>query len=245
MSKLQLPFKFACVRSDRTGGRCQNLAMISAGGVDCATERWHDCIGHLKEEDPPMAPMPEWMLFQFILGWKAQEKYLEDSDIFKVERNEQAQLAKRLADAARTGRDPRHLDPERGYNGCPVFMKEGLKEVGSIHLLRLEIEALGYRLVNQHWYERASGGATLVCGFRKNAEPQFPVTQQGKDLFGLLLQDGWLNAHIHANPPDENGQVVHSIEFVGRRERSAKKNHIIPQFAEGVWWAEARESSRK
>lgn len=229
--KKKLPFSFACVRADKTGGRCQNLAIVNS--VETA-ERWHDCIQHLREDDPPMPDMPKYILLQFFLNWKSRT-ILEQSEVHEIARKEMRErVARRQAEALRLGRDP----------NCPVFGKGGLKKVGRLDVLHSEILTLGYVLVNQHWYylnDKPDTGAALVCGFRVNPSPEhvFPITDSGRKILENFLACTWVGGHVHAKAPDENGEIVHSLELIGMQPHMMK-NCLIPEFNSGMWWATPR-----
>ncbi len=243
----EMPFSYQCVHADETGGRCQDQALMEG-------ERPFSCIEHLKLDNPPVAPAPEWVLFQFMVSEKFREKYLEGSGIPEIIQDSLAKREKRIADAERLGRNPNHFFPKRAYNGSPVFGKNGLENVGRLYLLRQELGEAGYKWVNEHWYERKTEkvigrkkiqvtGAVVVFGFRKNPEGFYGIcpTPDGEKLFEMLVhQDGYSYAHVHANAPDENGEILHSIELLGRKEGQAEKCRLVPTFMDGMWYAVPR-----
>lgn len=239
-------FDYTCIYADDTGGRCQKPALIEE-----SSSRPFSCIEHLKMDNPPVVPeTPEWILFQFIMSEKFREGYLENSDLYKTENDVVGKLQKRVAEAERIGRDPRHFFPKRAYNGSPVFGKSGLRDVGMLWTLRRDLEASGYQWVNAHWYEKVSEkkigrktfpvlGAVVVFGFRKNPQGVYgDISSDGEKLLEMMTrEDGYSYAHVHANAPNESGEILHSIEMIGRREGQAEKCHLVPIFMEGMWYA--------
>lgn len=216
---------YACTAAVRGIARCRNA-------VPCP----HHTSGALQ------APRPDAIFLKVNLNPKWDQRFA-DAGIARRDRSMgRAGLlsAKHKAAAEVLGRNPytireqregvRPIEPEAVDSGCPVFGKMGLSGV-SILPLAEELEKAGYNLSGAHRLARDwKPPIRLVLEFSKDKPrlEHFPW-----ELFRQLISTCFQQVDVWANPINERGEVVHTVNC-GKRDDSAKAEKQL-MFAGGDW----------
>jgi len=206
---------YACVAQDNGGGRCQELAVPGAEGSAVFCEK------HAEHHN--LAPAPDIVLLAFDVGASFGSELVEADIPFKV-RDEEGISSKRRP-------------------GVPIFGKEGKRGidggVGRWADLLIELKEAGYILVDLHWFNRQSPGGfqrnqpRLICSFAKEGE-EFKFSDGAKKLLRSLTEEcAWAYVHVWANPPDENGRIIHSVNLIGHQKGCRGKCGL--RFIGGFW----------
>lgn len=209
-------YEYACIARTARGGRCRN----KAGTNDV-------CAAHSEAHE--RASPPDVVLLKFsIAPQRAIELELagvERRPADWVQREEQ-----HLAHARTHGREPyRYRDV--ADSGVPVFGKEGLI-LCSVQSAWDEMIDKGYYLVDLHIIQRRDRKMDiLVLSLSKNgAKLPFP-SPRAEEMIRSLIGSGWGYVHVWANPPQEDGTVVHTVNCVHRNQT----RRVQLSFENGLW----------
>lgn len=225
---------YACIAKDSSGGRCRRWAeMTEVEGK--VIPLCKDCVARTNLE---ITTSPNRVLLQFF-GGKGMRKDLQSSGIHKITRNEKEIEAEHLRHAQDLGRDPYYYG-DRPVSGTLVFGKDGVVDVGSLQELIEELLASGYEPepTHFHWYreERGKGsacasmGATLVLSFVKGGPDEEFLFEPAVEK---ILKDSWGAVRVCANPPQSDGEVLHSVSFY--RRQAGRRGKFALRFLNGLW----------
>lgn len=148
-------------------------------------------------------------------------------------------IKQHIAQAECLGRDAFALRQGIEDSGSPVFGKKGAEFVNPSNLLQEFLEE-GYLLTNIHGRPaRNQPMWILIMGFSRQIERidssllKLMESDLAKAVLGVILGSVWYYCHIWANPPDEKGRIVHTVNLAHRHppETPAKKL----RFAKGLW----------
>jgi hypothetical protein len=123
-------------------------------------------------------------------------------------------------------------------SGVPVFGKEGAKNV---FLSGLWSELTGAGFVPAQAHVLKSGGQgqsgytmlTLVVEMTRGQSEEAPeITNGVTSVIADLLASTWGFAHVWANPPREDGKIVHTINLSHRGEGAAAAKL---EYYSGLW----------
>lgn len=228
---------YACVAKDSSGGRCQTAV---------ETEGESFCTQHLECESVEPAPEPTNVLIRFH-GGNALYKALKKTGILSKPRNQFLLDEKNRQEALRLRSDNAYWFNHYA-TGIQIFRDTGVQDVTGVADVVDEMHAAGYRVHDIHWLKeerkprgrQAYDAATLVVGFAKSdvtVPDEFALLLE---IFDMLKKDRWGIAKVFANPPQESGEVVHSLELYQRGFGDATS---ILHFLDGLWGIELRERS--
>ena len=220
---------YACTAETEDGrGRCRNNAN------DGDPDRY--CSFHAQQRDGgkevKKASRPKKVLFKANINprWAAQFKAL---GIPEKHPDFQRQNETHAADAARVGREAYAVRANIADSGVPVFGKNiGLQNCIVVEPLSTLMQ--GYRLTDIHLFQRRDKGAmsVLVVTFEEGsegAEITLPL-----DIAKFFALSNWGFVHVWANPPKEDGTVVHTVNLSHKSMEAAKQQLL---FADGLWTA--------
>lgn len=148
-------------------------------------------------------------------------------------------IQQHIIQAKGVGRDAFSLRKSIEDSGSSVFGKKGA-ELISLSGLLLEFLEEGYLLVDIHGRPAQNQPMlVLTLGFSHQIEQVDPSLLKlaesplAKAVLGVILGSVWRYCHIWANPPDEKGRIVHTVNLAHRHppETPAKKL----RFAKGLW----------
>lgn len=193
-------FIMACRGATSGGARCRT--MVEGKG------RCH----HRHEKD---APAPSKILLKTRVNSKRLERLLAAGIRWK-ERNESALDQRHAAQAAALDRKATAIR-SKPDSGVPVFDKNGLQNVEGRNLLP-ELRNAQFRIQDIHLYQKEDEEmATLVVVLEQRDQSSI-VTKEQLIALGDEFGTRWGHVHVWANPPQEDGNVVHTINCAHRLE---------------------------
>jgi hypothetical protein len=183
-----------------------------------------------QHKDAERAPRPDVVLYKFNINDRWRDRFMA-LGIKEKTRDVQADTAKHEAHAAQFGRDA-HRYRQVADSGVPVF-GEGLQGVSLFDLLK-ELPTV-YEVVDIHIKPRSDGKpnmSVLVISF-SNGKPTSANTEAFDELLRFLASSCWGFCHVWANPPQEDGRVIHTVNS-SHREADQKAKQVL-HFADGLW----------
>ncbi len=216
--------EYACKAGIRGGvARCRNMAPCP--------EPSH------RDGSAPAAPQPDVVLVKVNLsgGWDPRFAAAGIPLFGRSPERSWALAAQHRAQAEQLGRNPFAIrdegEPESADSGCPVFGKAGAQLV-AIKEVVPDLFLAGFRLVGKpHRLARQNKPPVrLVLEFAKDGDlfPKFPWA-----LYQELITTCFGQVDVWANPRDQRGEVVHTVNC-GRRDDKGTPSHQI-RFADGDW----------
>ena len=187
----------ACIGHDN-GARCRNLVRPPADR----------CAEHQGELET--APKPETILVKFF-GLKPEEVAgLEKGGVRKVAYKPQTE-DKHRQQAKKLGRDFHAYRKGIGDSGTAVFGKEGARFISITNLISELMDQ--YCPADCHIKERPEKQAhVLVVTFsREDKDISLSKEVADKVLDLLTASRVWAKVDVWANPPQENGSIVHTV----------------------------------
>lgn len=143
------------------------------------------------------------------------------------------QQEERINCARRFGRDPfRYRDI--ADSGVPVFGREGLPNCRVDPAIREMIER-NFRLRDVHLLPSRDGKADILVLIFEIGEGEIFLSPPAAMLIRELIVGVWGFVHVWANPPQENGRVVHTVNCVHWRPDNTVPEVICLEFREGLW----------
>ncbi len=220
--------EYACAAALEDGKtRCRRSA--SPGSQFCWQER--------HREGAPIAPPPDIIL----LKPKVSPKWfgmMADKIPLKSEGRSTEKIKEHIAQAEKLGRDPFTLRPGIEDSGTLVFRKQ--KEFVSLSELLRELLEEGYLLIDIHGRPaRNQPMLTLTMGFSKEIDQVSQAvlslvdSDLAKAVLGVILGSVWEYCHLWANPPNEQGRIVHTINLAHRQPGNTPAKKL--RFAQGLW----------
>ncbi|MDP3882497.1 MAG: hypothetical protein Q8Q48_00360 [Candidatus Staskawiczbacteria bacterium] len=214
----------ACAAKVKTGGRCRNAAQ--PGRLFCN--------GHGNGDE--RAVWPNRILLKANINERQAEKFLR-LGVPEVQQDEQAKDQKHAAHAVAAGRDAHRYRKDAADSGVPVFGKDGAQNV-SVEMSLCELLAV-YTIVNIHIRARRDQNRwmrVLVVVFAKEGEnvATEPVKNSLREFYGM---SSWGFCHIWANPPQEDGTVVNTVNLSHKDE--ANEATLSLRLNDGLWAVES------
>ena len=218
--------KYACRAATKGNARCRNL--LDAPGF---------CAMH-PQETAVLSDQPDVVLYKTNVNkkWSARMKELgvslKQPDFEKREQQH-------VAHAIKHGRAPFRFrgKDQPADSGVPVFGQDGLTMVSLYDLLKELAET--YNLVDIHLRPTKPGGnqnmEVLVVSFSEGDESN-ANTDAFQELLGFLASSCWGYCHVWANPPQDDGRVIHTVNSSHRED--GKQPIQIVRFADGQWATE-------
>jgi len=186
-----------------------------------------------KEVD--IAPAPDTILVKFNINPRWAQRF-EEAGVsrripFEVDLEE-----KHIAHALKSHRKPyRYRDI--ADSGVPVFGMDGVSKVSILELLG-ELQENGYQPQGVHIRTRRKRFDVLVIPFSQETSGERSLPRQAVELLREFLKlSCWGFAHIWANPPDDQGKIVHTVNLSHREPGKSPKRNLC--FDHGLWAAAA------
>ena len=215
--------KFACKAATRGNARCRN--MVSDLGGLCST---HSEVPSLVVSD-----QPDVVLYKTNVN-KNWSKRLKELGVQLKNPDFEAKEKKHIDHAKRFGREPFKFRGEIADSGVPVFGKDGLKEVSLYELLQ-ELSTI-YNVVDIHLRPTKPGGnphmEVLVVSF-SDGEEFVGNTDAFQELMRFLASSCWGHVHVWANPPQDDGRIIHTVNSAHRQDGAQPKQFV--GFDDGRW----------
>lgn len=222
---------YACVAETQGHGRCRTP--MQEGNSDCL------CAVHAamkaNGKDVPLAPRPARVLVKANINPRWAERIVA-LDIPVKEVNFQRLEEKHIEHAEEHGRQAYTVRKDIADSGVPVFGKDGGLQNASV-AEPLEALVKGYRLADIHIHQKRqeqSVMSTVVLTFEQGLEGK--VVPLPREVVELFTKSSWGYVHIWANPPKDDGTVIHTVNCSHRSDDAARCQLI---FADGLWGVSA------
>jgi hypothetical protein len=117
-------------------------------------------------------------------------------------------------------------------SGVPVFGKDGAQNVSLAHVWG-ELPGKGYAITDIHMLPKSQGKMmTLVITLEDGAEEPLECSAKLMQELKNLLACAWQYVHVWANPPNEDGKVIHTVNASHRLDTPPA---YLLDFADGLW----------
>ena len=208
---------YACVGRTANGARCGHTMNIPESSQPEKVR----CNNHQSGET---AAIPDTILIRIMIN----PSWFRKLDNAGVRMGLTSSLAER---------DAKHAEEAKKYHrkdtsGVRVFgqRKEGLQDATPSNILA-ELSKAGYGIKETHLEgSRNENMATFVVNIERGS-PGSSLSEPAKQL----LASYWKHTHVWANPPKEDGKIVHSVILIGRHERLPENPKKLT-FHHGLWW---------
>jgi len=216
---------YACAAATEEGARCRNMVVEVVGEM---------CHLH---KGGKVAPRPDIILVKFNLNPKWAEKFERlgvprKSSLSFLKENAHARQAEKL------GRDPYRYGRPVADSGVPVFGKQGIQEVSLFDLLKELLDR--YKITDIHLRPRRDEKMdVLVVSLMVSLSPGEEVvlsSSASQELLSFLAVSCWGYCHVWANPPSDDGRIVHTVHSSHRAPDS--KPRVRLRFFDGLWAVE-------
>jgi len=216
---------YACKAESSGGGRCRNSA-----GTDGF------CSSHSGKK-VKVAGKPDKVLVKANINPNWTRRFIE-LGIRVVTPDFARHEAEHVAHAQEHGRGAFTVRKNIADSGVPVFGKEGVTVGVSVVALIDELSK-SYKIVDVHIFQKPADPSrgqkgvmsTLVVSFAKEGEAIMPNT-----VLEFYAMSKWDFVHVWANPPKEDGTVIHTVNLAHRADAQAE--HEL-RFADGLWAVES------
>ena len=181
-----------------------------------------------------LAPSPDTILVKFNINPNWTQRF-EEAGVPRKIPTEVFLEEKHIAQARHVARDPYRF---RGTadSGTPVFGDQGASNVSIIRLIG-ELQENGYEPQGVHIRTRTNKKFdVLVIPFSREISEGNSISLPNKalDLLKEFLRlSCWGYVHIWANPPDEAGKIVHTVNLSHREPDKKPDEHLC--FNHGLW----------
>ncbi len=213
--------KWACKAATKGNARCRNL--LDEPGF-CSSH----ASDNIRESD-----QPDCVLYKFNVNKKWSAK-MKEMGVRLIPFDFQAREEKHAAHARKFNREPFKFRGEIVDSGVPVFGKDGLQDVSVFELLT-ELATV-YNVVDIHLRPTKPGGnpnmEVLVVSF-SDGEEAVGNTDAFQELLRFLTSSCWGHCHVWANPPQDDGRVIHTVNTSHRED--GKKPTCKLDFLDGIW----------
>ncbi len=213
-----------CVGKTAGGARCRNTVPELGGR----------CPSHAGTAD--VAGRPDTLLFRLNMNEKRAQAF---TALGVPEKNPdiQAKEQQHIAHAQEYNRDAFRYR-QIADSGVPVFGKEGISGVSTFELLKELLNAEGYRMLDIHIRPRRDQDRNmrvLVLTLSRQGEDAKVSSTVIDELLRFLATSSWGFVHVWANPPREDGKVIHTVN-ISHRQQDVKPA-VRLQFNQGLWAA--------
>ena len=222
---------YACTAATEQNARCRHWA--EDGDQD------DFCSLHADQRDAgkpvKKAEMPNTVLYKFNLNKTWRERLLA-LGVPEKQPNFEAKEAEHVAHAQQYGREAYAIRKNVADSGVPVFGKEGIQSVSLYETLQDLLAE--YEVVDIHIRPRRDGTrwiSVLVINFSHGGRS---ISNQPAldETLEFLSSSCWGYCHVWANPPQDDGRVIHTINSSHREEE--KQPERILRLANGLWACE-------
>ena len=222
---------YACKAATKQRARCRYWAEGENGF--CSPHERRREAGEMVET----APRPDTVLYKFNLN-KTWTERLTRLGVPIKEQDFVAKEAMHVAHAEKHGRGAYVIRKNVADSGVPVFGEEGLVNVSLYEVLKELVDE--YEIVDIHIQPRRDRNRqmnVLVVSF-SHGENAVTNTEALQELLDFLSSSCWGYCHVWANPPQDDGKVVHTVNSSHRKEN--KQPERILRFDEGLWAEEEK-----
>ncbi|OGZ92568.1 MAG: hypothetical protein A2549_03150 [Candidatus Staskawiczbacteria bacterium RIFOXYD2_FULL_37_10] len=223
--------QYACTAATERNARCRHWVGDQRAKVFCSLHQQRKDAGEAVE----IAPKPDVALYKFNLNGKWRDKLLE-LGVPEKDPDFGAKEAKHVAHAQQFGREAYAIRKEVADSGVPVFGKEGIQNVSLYETLQDLLAE--YEVVDIHIRPRRDGTrwiSVLVINFSHGGrsisnQPALDTTLE------FLSSSCWGFCHVWANPPQDDGRIVHTINSSHREVD--KQPELVLRLNGGLWSTE-------
>jgi len=218
---------YACTAATEEGARCRNF--VETPGEFCGFHKTRKEAGG----EVSFAPKPDLVLLKFNLNPNWRERFValgvaEKPLLSPEKEKEHVQQAEKFGRQAYRFR-------QIADSGVPVFGSEGITSGVSLYkLLKEFLETEGYQVTDIHLRPRRDKRMyVLVINLSQQGEETVLSSEAIMELLRFLAVSCWGYCHVWANPPAEDGRVIHTVNSSHREPE--KKPSVELRFNNGLW----------
>ena len=216
--------EYACMGRIEHDGRCPKLREIKHFiPVIPGIKVW--CENHIKTKEP--APLPDAIFTKFTL-LREEGGYLKGLGV---------RWSDGQANPNSSKRDPNTLGRIRKGikdSGCPVFGNDGVFRVSLAPMASELIEKRKWNIADVRLRPgKKPSEAILTVVISGKASEEVALPEKVQEKLALLLSSVRQQVHIWANPRNAEGQVIHTVNCVGRGYEDIGERHL--DFQDGLW----------
>lgn len=215
--------QYACIAATKKGARCRNFVKVQ--GTMCPLHQKMVESG----KEVRLAPAPDTVLIRFRVNQKWVAK-LREAGVRTQPLRWLQKEQKHVRQAERLSRKPYRLR-NIADSGVPVFGPDGISRVSMEGLLEYLI-SVDYRIADAHLLRTIKKAQQMGILVLVLSRQQPAIELPFFSLLSPLLSSSWGYAHIWANPPQEDGKVVHTVNLSHRLETPPE---LELWFDDGLW----------
>lgn len=223
-----MEIQYACIAAFEDGKtRCRRTA--EPGSQFCWQHR----------ERAIVVPPPDGVLLKPKVNPYWFGMLADEIPLISEERKEE-KIQAHITQAKKLGREAFTLRKTIEDSGTSVFRGMKDDEFVSISELLQELLDEGYFLTNIHGKPAQNKPMwVLTIGFFRKVEQmdhsvlKLIESDLAKAVLGVILGSVWQYCHIWANPPDEKGRVIHTVNLAHRHQQETPAKKL--KFYKGLW----------
>ena len=222
--------QYACIAATETGARCRFF--VEEQGTMCSHHQ------KMKEEGKKVevAPTPNTVLIKLRLNKNWTKKLLLAGIDWKKGTPFRDRDRRHEVEAEKLHRKAYRYRNNIADSGVPVFGSTGISQV-SISGIATTLYKKRYNVVAVHLEKgRGQGMNVLILTFRLR-DRKISLSKEAIGFLNEFSSSCWGHVHIWANPPQENGKVIHTVNLAHRQPEESPKFQLI--FDNGLWRAQA------
>lgn len=220
---------YACTAAVECGGRCRRAA------VDGDKDNF--CSAHAKMRDAgkevEKVGLPDKVLLKGNINPNWTERFVQLG--IRVAKPDFAKReAEHIAHAEAHGRQAYAVRKDIADSGVSVFGPEGVTAGVSVEKLINELSADNMYITDMHIHEKNDKRdsrkimCVLVVTFARSGE-KIVANEVALNFF---RSSKWGHAHVWANPPKDDGTVLHTVNLAHREDAQAEHKLC---YADGLW----------
>ncbi len=227
--------RYACKAATKGNARCRNKA--AEGEQFCSSPH---LAMQKAGEMVRLSSQPDVVLFKCKInpGWVEKLKGL---GVPFSQPDFAAKEAAHVEHAKQYGRDPHAIRKDVADSGTPVFGKWGLTDVATFKTFQELLDV--YNIVAVHIqpsHPKAKNQAMKVLVIRSSwGEECDSTTDAYQEILRFVAVGSWEHCHIWENPPNNNGEIVHTVNMAHRPEdQKPRPAKVALHFSESGWSTE-------
>lgn len=216
----------ACSAATQENARCRKS---SSGGQFCIDHQRVQDDGHIVRQ----APVPDVVLFKANINQNWVRRF-EDLGVKEKERDILLEEARHTAHAEQFGRDA-HRYRQVADSGVPVLGKDGGRNMSVSWVLQQLQES--YNFMGLHFLSTREGKPdmrVLVGVFADRSRGDYSNSQL--QLLKEFYRASFEHIHLWANPPKEDGTVVHTVNASHRQPEKKPEAELHFGNIPGNWY---------